>query len=115
MDAKASRWQPRSAKVLHQFAVLLQARGKLDEALDYYQRAIRVFDDNAMSDYCVARIYLEQNDCEKALKVFIKINDGHGIGFGDHNQFLLNNDFGYALTCMSAWNEAIPILEEGIL
>ena len=112
-DAKASRWQPRSAKVLHQFAVLLQQRGKADEALDYYQRALDVFDDNAMSDYCIARILLEKGDCEKGLKVFLKINEGHGIGFGDHNQFLLNNDFGYALTCMSAWKEAIPILEEG--
>eukprot|EP00452_MALV-II_sp_L67-6_P000339 gene339-73_t len=114
VDAKASAWQPRSAKVLHQYAVFLQTQGKLDDALSYYQQALNVFDDNAMSDYCVARIYLEKNDCTKALQVFFKINDGHGIGFGDHNQFLLNNDFGYALTCVQAYQDAIPILEEAL-
>ncbi|CAD7923986.1 unnamed protein product [Amoebophrya sp. A120] len=113
-DAKASKWQPRSAKVLHQFAVLLQARGDHDLALDYYQKALDVFDDNAMSDYCMARIHLEKGDCESGLKIFIKINNGHGIGFGDHNQFLLNNDFGYALSCVGAYDEAVPILEEAL-
>ena len=27
----------------------------------------------------------------KALEIFDKINNGHGIGFGDHNQFILNS------------------------
>ncbi|CAD7974731.1 unnamed protein product [Amoebophrya sp. A25] len=113
-DAKASRWQPRSAKILHQYAVLLQAKGDHDRALEYYQKALNVFDDNAMSDYCMARIWLEKGDCQKGLQIFIKINDGHGIGFGDHNQFLLNNDFGYALACVAAYQEARPILEEAL-
>lgn len=78
VDAKASKWQPRSAKILHQYAVLLQAKGEShhDEALSYYQKALDVFDDNAMSDYCMARIYLEKGDCHKGLQIFIKINNG---------------------------------------
>eukprot|EP00392_Amoebophrya_sp_AT5.2_P010597 g10662.t1 len=107
VDAKASKWQPRSAKILHQYAVLLQAKGEShhDEALSYYQKALDVFDDNAMSDYCMARIYLEKGDCHKGLQIFIKINNG---------TFLLNNDFGYALSCVGAYDEAVPILEEAL-
>jgi hypothetical protein len=67
----------------------------------------------AMSDYCVARIYLEKGQCSEALDVFNKINDGHGIGFHDGNQFMLNNDFGFSLVCQGAHKEAIGILQEG--
>eukprot|EP00435_Cladocopium_sp_Y103_P064568 s6_g26.t1 len=49
---------PLTVKVLHAKASELQAKGDLVEALEHYQRSLDIFDDQAITDYCIARILI---------------------------------------------------------
>merc|ERR1711920_218115 len=70
----------RSAKVLHAKASELQAKGDLQGALSHYLRSLEVFDDQAIMDYCIARILINLGRFEEAHTRFDKILNGHGIG-----------------------------------
>merc|ERR1712183_372613 len=81
-ETDAQHWG-RSAKVLHSKASELQARGDLHGALDSYLKSLEVFDDQAITDYCIARIYLNLGRLQEAYQRFDKIMKGHGIGLHD--------------------------------
>ena len=104
----------RSAKTLHQFATVLHKTGHLSEALQLYESSLSVFDDNALTDYCIAQIHAERDEFEKAYSRFVKIANGHGIGFGGFNRFLFLVDFGYTCVALGRYDEAIPLLQEGL-
>jgi hypothetical protein len=101
----------KSAKVLHQHAVEQQARGDLNTALINYVKSLTIFDDQAITDYCIARILLHLDRVPEALAYFDKILNGHGIGFHDGNDFLWMTDLGYALI---AHNQDKEQLDQGI-
>merc|ERR1712167_330893 len=98
-ETDALHWG-RSAKVLHSKASELQASGDLHGALDHYLRSLEVFDDQAITDYCIARILINLGRYEEAYSRFNKILTGHGIGLHDGNDFLWMTDLGYLLVRM---------------
>jgi len=104
----------RSAKVLHQHAVELQSHDDLNAALDYYVRSLEIFDDQALTDYCIARILIELNRFEEARQRFVKILNGHGIGFHDGNDFLWMTDLGYTLVKLGDYQTGAHWLSEGL-
>ncbi|KAF4672519.1 transmembrane and tetratricopeptide repeat containing 1 [Perkinsus chesapeaki] len=107
----AVNW-PRSAKTLHQFATTLHRADHLEEARELYLASLSIFDDNALTDYCIAQIDIETNRFNEAHDRFLKILAGHGIGFGSFNRFLIMVDFGFTLTAMRKYH--IPVLKEGL-
>ncbi|CAK0839267.1 unnamed protein product [Prorocentrum cordatum] len=52
--------------VSHQYASVLHGQGRLEEALALYNRSIEIFDDSALTDYCMAKIYLQLNQDNQA-------------------------------------------------
>merc|ERR1712182_159478 len=73
----AVHWS-KSAKVLHQYAIVLQERGDLHSALWHYVKSEQIFDDQAITDYCIARILLHLDRVPEALAYFDKTLNGHG-------------------------------------
>eukprot|EP00929_Paragymnodinium_shiwhaense_P013402 TRINITY_DN121262_c0_g1_i1.p1 TRINITY_DN121262_c0_g1~~TRINITY_DN121262_c0_g1_i1.p1 ORF type:complete len:760 (-),score=126.84 TRINITY_DN121262_c0_g1_i1:307-2505(-) len=112
-ETDAEHWH-RSAKVLHSKASELQSRNELQGALDYYLKSLEVFDDQAITDYCIARIYLNLDRFEEAWKRFDKILTGHGIGFHDGNDFLWMTDLGYLMSRMGQHEQGVHYLTEGL-
>lgn len=111
--ADAKHWG-RSSKVLHQYAVELQARHDLHGALDHYMRSLEVFDDQALTDYCIARILIHLERYHEAYQRFLKIINGHGIGFHDQNEFLWMTDLGYTLVWLGEFQQGAHWLQEGL-
>lgn len=112
-ETDALHWS-RSAKVLHSKASELQARGDLEPALETYLRSLEVFDDQAITDYCIARILINLERYDEARERFTKILNGHGIGFHDGNDFLWMTDLGYLLVRMGSPQEGAHYLQEGL-
>lgn len=104
----------RSSKVVHQYASVLHGSGHLGEALLFYNRSLEIFDDNALTDYCIAQILLQLGRFDEARTRFEKILGGHGIGFGSHNTYLLTIDYGWLLTRLGRYTEALPFLSKGL-
>ena len=102
----------RSAKVTHHYASLFHGAGRLEEALNHYDKALQIHDDNAVTDYCVARINMQLGRYGVAHKRFEKIAAGNGIGFGHHNMYLINIDFGWTLAKIGRYADALPMLTE---
>ena len=59
------KW-PRSVKTQHQWATVLHKDNRLEEALVHYRNSLEIFDDNALTDYCIASIMIELNRFEEA-------------------------------------------------
>merc|ERR1711907_588799 len=109
----AQHWG-RSAKVLHSRASELQAKNDLHGALQYYLRSLEVFDDQAITDYCIARLYLNLGRVQDAYLRFEKILNGHGIGLHDGNDFLWMTDLGYTLVKLGEHKQGEHYLQQGL-
>ena len=109
----AEHWD-RSVKVLHAKASELQALGQLEEALDYYQKSLSIFDDQAITDYCIARILINLGRFPEAYRSFEKILNGHGIGLHDGNDFLWMTDLGYLMVKLGSDVQGANYLQEGL-
>ena len=109
----AEHWH-RSVKVLHAKASELQALGQLEEALDYYQQSLSIFDDQAITDYCIARILINLGRFSEAYRSFEKILNGHGIGLHDGNDFLWMTDLGYLMVKLGSDEQGANYLQEGL-
>mmetsp|Transcript_12602 Transcript_12602/g.28553 ORF Transcript_12602/g.28553 Transcript_12602/m.28553 type:complete len:738 (+) Transcript_12602:62-2275(+) len=112
-EEDADHWS-RSAKVMHSKASELQGRGDLEGALDGYLKSLAIFDDQAITDYCIARIYINMGRFQDAYDRFNKILTGHGIGFHDGNDFLWMTDLGYLLVQIGADGDGASYLQEGL-
>jgi len=112
-ETDAEHWG-RSAKVLHSKASELQARDDLHGALSYYLKSLEVFDDQAITDYCIARILINLGRFQEAYARFDKILKGHGIGLHDGNDFLWMTDLGYVFVKLDAYQQGIHYLKEGL-
>jgi len=112
-ETDALHWS-RSAKVLHAQASEMQARGDLHGALDHYLKSLEVFDDQAITDYCIARILINLGRFQEAYTRFDKILNGHGIGLHDGNDFLWMTDLGYLLVKLGSHENGINYLQEGL-
>lgn len=97
--------------MLHQHAVNLSQMGKNAEALKLFKKSLEVFDDNALTDYMIGRINLQDGNCVEAMKWFNKIQAGHGIGIGEHNHALITNDFAFAHVCNKSYEDAVALFE----
>merc|ERR1712146_668360 len=104
----------RSSKVLHAKGSELQAEGDLQGALDHYMRSLEVFDDQAITDYCIARILIHMDRFTEAYQRFEKILNGHGIGLHDGNDFLWMTDLGYTLVKLQSYENGVHYLQEGL-
>eukprot|EP00927_Polykrikos_kofoidii_P022003 TRINITY_DN20663_c1_g1_i1.p1 TRINITY_DN20663_c1_g1~~TRINITY_DN20663_c1_g1_i1.p1 ORF type:complete len:830 (+),score=110.85 TRINITY_DN20663_c1_g1_i1:186-2675(+) len=104
----------RSSKVLHSVASELQGKGDLHGALDNYLKSLEVFDDTAITDYCIARIQINLGRYQEALERFNKILTGHGIGLHDGNDFMWMTDLGYLLVRLGDFDQGIHYLEDGL-
>merc|ERR1719440_2285017 len=82
--------------------------------MQHYQRALEIHDDNSMTDYCIARISLQLGRHEEACNRFEKITSGNGLGFGYHNTYMINIDYGWALARTGRYADALPMLAEGL-
>ena len=111
---KDSEHWNRSVKVLHAKASELQALGRLEEALDHYQQSLDIFDDQAITDYCIARILINLGRFSEAHQRFEKILNGHGIGLHDGNDFLWMTDLGYLLVKLGIDPQGVHYLQEGL-
>ncbi|CAE7576574.1 unnamed protein product [Symbiodinium natans] len=109
----AQHWNG-SVKVLHAKASELQALGELEEALHYYQKSLDIFDDQAITDYCIARILINLGRFTEAHQRFEKILNGHGIGLHDGNDFLWMTDLGYLLVQLGSDQNGAHYLQEGL-
>jgi hypothetical protein len=113
----ATAW-PRSSKTLHQYGAVLMNRkdGGLDAALPVLEQSLKVFDDNALTDYLISQIYIEKGDYEKAIEIHNKIAQGHGIGFTDFSRFMFLVDAGYVLVADGRYGYEYPVnlIEEGL-
>lgn len=109
----AQHWG-RSAKVLHSQGSELQAKNDLEGALDSYLKSLEVFDDQAITDYCIARLYLNLNRVQEAYQRFDKILNGHGIGLHDGNDFLWMTDLGYTLVKLETYDQGMHYLQQGL-
>jgi len=112
-ETDAKYWS-RSTKVLHSKASELQARNDLHGALDYYLKSLEVFDDQAITDYCIARVLINFDRLEEAYQRFEKILNGHGIGLHDGNDFLWMTDLGYLLVKTGNFQGGVHYLNEGL-
>jgi Flp pilus assembly protein TadD len=110
----ADAW-PRSAKTLHQWGATLLGAGQLDEAEILLRQSLRVFDDNALTDYLIAQIYMEKGDYNTAWSIHAKVADGHGIGFTDFSRFMFLVDAGWTLIALNHYEPpAEAMIKEGL-
>eukprot|EP00400_MALV-I_sp_L67-5_P000579 gene579-102_t len=92
---------PRSVKAWHQYATVLQKEGKLQEALEHYENSLKIRDDSALTDFCMAQIYIQQGKWMEAYYKFEKIIEkGNGNGFTAFSRFMILTDYGYVLTVL---------------
>jgi len=112
-ETDALHWS-RSVKVMHSKASELQARDDLEGALTHYLKSLEIFDDQAITDYCIARILINLGRYQEAYTRFDKILTGHGIGFHDGNDFLWMTDLGYLLVQMNTNEQGAHYLNEGL-
>merc|ERR1712046_13120 len=73
-----------------------------------------ILDDNALTDHCIAQIYIETGQYTEALQRFEKILKGHGVGFSAFNLWMLYIDYGFTLVALSRFEDAVPQLEYGL-
>lgn len=111
--ADAAAW-PRSLKAQHQLATVYHAQGRYAEALKHYNASLSILDDNALTDHCIAQIYIETGEYQKALERFEKIMSGHGVGLSAHNLYSLYIDYGFTLVTLKRFDEALPLLDQGL-
>ena len=103
---------PRSCKTLHQYGAVL---GGGNVALSVLERSLKIFDDNALTDYLISQIWIEKGELGKALDVQYKIANGHGIGFTDFSRFMFLVDHGYVLIALGKISEyPVNLIEEGL-
>jgi len=111
--ADAAAW-PGSVKTRHQLGTVYHAQDRYDEALREYHASLVVLDDNALTDHCIAQIYIQTGQYSKALEQFQKITSGHLVGFFRFNLCMLYVDYGFALVASNRFEEAIPLLKQGL-
>eukprot|EP00438_Fugacium_kawagutii_P022016 Skav200852 [mRNA] locus=scaffold2484:74196:91601:+ [translate_table: standard] len=70
--ADAVSW-PNSVKTRHQLGTVFHQQGRYDEALREFNASLMILDDNALTDHCVAQIYIETGRYQLALERFEKI------------------------------------------
>jgi len=105
---------PRSAKALHQLGTVLHKQERWDEALSAFRTSLSIFKQNALTEYCIAQILLQNSRAEEAKVHFESILSGHGMGFGSHNLFALYADYGFALLMLGRFQDALPPLTQGL-
>mmetsp|Transcript_12859 Transcript_12859/g.34525 ORF Transcript_12859/g.34525 Transcript_12859/m.34525 type:complete len:198 (+) Transcript_12859:456-1049(+) len=88
--------------------------GRLDEALVHFQAAHSIFKDSALTEYCIAQIFIETGRPQEALVHFENIVNGHGMGFGHFSIFSLYVDYGFTLMMLRQFDKAVPLLEKGL-
>ena len=89
--------------------------GRRTQLIGWWFRSTQIFDDQAITDYCIARILLHLDRVNEALAYFDKILNGHGIGFHDGNDFLWMTDLGYALIVHGEQlDQGIYYMKEGL-
>merc|ERR1712187_574197 len=81
---------------------------------DHFLRSLQVFDDQALTDYCIARIYIHLDRFQEAFQRFNKILTGHGIGLHDGNDFLWMTDLGYTLVKLAEYEQGVHWLKQGL-
>jgi len=111
--ADAAAW-PRSVKTRHQLGTVYHAQSRYEDALEHYDASLAILDDNALTDHCIAQIFIETGRYQEALARFEKIMGGHGVGFSAFNLWMLYVDFGFTLTAVMRFEEAIQPLEYGL-
>ncbi|CAK8999502.1 Protein O-mannosyl-transferase TMTC4 (Transmembrane and TPR repeat-containing protein 4) [Durusdinium trenchii] len=111
--ADALSW-PTSVKTRHQLGTVLHQQGRYEEALLEFNASLTILDDNALTDHCIAQIYIETARYPLALERFEKILRGHGVGFSPFNLWMLYVDYGFTLVALGRFEEAIPALEKGL-
>ncbi|CAD7937890.1 unnamed protein product [Amoebophrya sp. A25] len=112
-EVDTAAW-PRSLKSHHQLGTVYHRENRWEEALHHYNMSLSLHDDNALTDYCIAQIYIETSRFELAIPRFEKIMQGHGIGFAGYNTFALFADYGFTLVILKRYEEAVNALEHGL-
>jgi len=105
---------PRSTKARHQFGTVLHRLGRFDEALVHFHAAMDLYKDNALTEYCIAQIYIETGRSQEAVQRFESIFSGHALGFGRFNIYALYVDYGFALMMVRRFDDAVAQLVHGL-
>merc|ERR1711957_1118322 len=93
---------------------VLHREGRFDDALGHFSAALEVYPDSALTEYCIAQIYIETGRAEEAKKRFDHIFAGNALGFGRFNIWALHIDYGFTLMLLSRFEEALPQLSHGL-
>lgn len=112
-EADAKAW-PNSVKTRHQVATVYHARNLYAEALENYNASLQVLNDNALTDFCIAQIYIETGQFPAAMERFEIISRGHFVGFSHFNLYMFYVDYGFALVSVNRFEEAIEPLRVGL-
>merc|ERR1712183_1216659 len=95
----------------HQIGTVYHRMNRWQDALHHYNASLAIHDDNALTDYCIAQLYIGTSRFEEAIPIFEKIFKGHGIGFAGYNTFALYIDYGFVLQIKGRYEEAVNALE----
>lgn len=105
---------PFSTKAQHQIGTILHRLSRFDEALAHFNASLKIFSQSALTEYCVAQIYIETGRPAEALAMFERILSGHGMGFGRFNLYALYVDYGFTLMLLKRYEDAVNALLEGL-
>lgn len=109
-----ARIYPRAAKLRHQYGTVLHKQGRFEEALVHYDASLRIFSDNALTEYCIAQILIESGRAAEAKPRFQHIFAGHGNGFGGFNLYAPYIDYGFTLMLLKEFEASLPPLMQGL-
>lgn len=71
-----THYWPKSLKSHHQLGTVYHRMNRWEEALYHYNTSLTLHDDNALTDYCIAQVYIETSQFDLALPRFEKILKG---------------------------------------
>merc|ERR1711972_1196293 len=80
----------------------------------HFQASLKLFPQSALTEYCIAQIFIETGRAAEAKVSFERIFAGHGLGFGRFNLYALYIDYGFSLMMLRQYEDALPHLQQGL-
>ena len=85
---------PQNPSALRGIGCVMQAKGDYDEALKYYNKALKQSKNKEIEYTLIGTVYYNQKDLENAIKFYnlaIETNDDYDLAYEGRNQSILEN------------------------